>query len=131
MAVITNSAMWLSCELILALYVVSLLFNLFVLFRRFPSSATIGDTECVNVTILDNLILESDEDFTLLLTDPVNATIGDPSDASVTIVDDDAQTIGINTLIVDVTLNSHFLILSSFNVIRLFFRNFCNIVLFA
>ena len=92
--------------MIQALCVVSLLFNLFVLFRRFPSSSTIGDTECVNVTILDDLIFESEEDFTLLLTDPVNATIGDPSNASVTIVDDDAQTIGINTLIVGVTLSS-------------------------
>ena len=60
---------------------------------RFLSSATIGDTECVNVTINDEQLFEPiDEDFRLSLADPVNVTIGDPSTATVNIVDDDGST---------------------------------------
>ena len=66
---------------------------LYVLLCRFPSSATIGDTECVNVTINDEQLFEPiDEDFILSLTNPVNATIGNPSTATVSIADDDGST---------------------------------------
>ena len=50
-----------------------------------------GETDAeISVPILDDLLDESDESFTVLLSNPVNVTIFD-SDAGVTIVDDDTS----------------------------------------
>ena len=57
----------------------------------FPSGSTDGDTACVNITILDDDILEGDHTFTVTLTtlDP-DVMLGS-NEATITIIDNEGN----------------------------------------
>ena len=60
------------------------------LFLRFSSSAVIGDQECINITIVADLLYEGvNETFNVSLTNAENGIIGFPPIATVVIFDSD------------------------------------------
>lgn len=60
-----------------------------------PFSESDGDRLCINITIIDDLLLENDEIFTLLLTSTDSAVSVKLNMATVTILDDDVVTLAL------------------------------------
>ena len=58
----------------------------------FPTSSMEGDTSCVDIGILQDLVLEGDHDFGVEVTSttPSVVTVGMPSEETVTILDDES-----------------------------------------
>lgn len=78
-----------------------------------PFSESDGDRRCINVTIIDDLLLENDESFTLLLTSADSAVSVSQNMTTVTILDDDSVTLALqpvqltieeNTQLVQITV---------------------------
>ena len=59
----------------------------------FPISSMEGDTSCVNISILQDLALEGDHEFSVEVTSatPSIVTVGMPSEEMVTILDDESR----------------------------------------
>ena len=71
-----------------------------------PFSQSDGDRLCINVTIIDDLILEHDESFTLLLTSTDSAVSVKLNVTTMTILDDDAVTLALQPMQLTVTESS-------------------------
>ena len=65
-----------------------------------------GDRLCINVTIIDDLLLENDENFTLLLTSIDSAVSVKLNTTTVTILDDDIVTLALRPMNLTVTETS-------------------------
>ena len=59
----------------------------------FPTSSMEGDTSCVNISILQDLVLEGDHEFGVEVTSatPSVVVVGMPSEETVTILDDESR----------------------------------------
>ena len=73
----------------------------------FTLSGAVVETECINVTITDDDVLECDQDFTIEILDVTGAAvIAEPNTAVVTIVDDEGMLLVISA----VCYNDHWLV---------------------
>jgi hypothetical protein len=63
-----------------------------------PFSESDGDRLCINVTIIDDLLLENNENFTLLLTSTDSAVSVKLNMTTVTILDDDSVTLALQPM---------------------------------
>ena len=58
----------------------------------FPSGSTNGNTDCINISIIDDDALEGDHSFTVSLNPPAApVTLTTPSSSPVTITDNDGK----------------------------------------
>lgn len=71
-----------------------------------PFSESDVDRLCINVTIIDDLLLENDESFTLLLTSADSAASVTRNTTTVTILDDDLVTLTLQPMQLTVTESS-------------------------
>lgn len=71
-----------------------------------PLSESDGNRLCINVTIIDDLLLENDETFTLLLTSADSAVSVELNMTTVTILDDDSVTLALQPMEFTITESS-------------------------